>query len=304
MVYWVKMIMGQFSKGGLVEIYFLGKLQHPNLVKLIGYCFDDDLRLLVCEFMSCGSLEKHLFRRGSELLSWDIRMKVALGAAKGLAFLHSADLNVIHRNFKTSHILLDSNYNAKLSGFALARDGPTDDESYVSSPFRGTTGYAAPERLTTGRLNAKCDVYSFGVVLLQILSGRRAIESLNAKCDVYSFGVVLLQILSGRRAIESLNAKCDVYSFGVVLLEILSGRRALDPNMPPEPGFIVEWAKRYLTNKRTVFEVFDTRLDSQHFLKRARKLANLALHCLNDEPKWRPDMEDVVMALESLQESN
>ncbi|XP_037491046.1 probable serine/threonine-protein kinase PBL11 [Jatropha curcas] len=96
------------QQDSLAEINYLEKLQHPNLVKLIGYCFEDDLRLLVCEFMPCGSLEKHLFEMGSAPLSWDMRMKVALGAAKGLAFLHSANVNLIHGDFKASHILLDS----------------------------------------------------------------------------------------------------------------------------------------------------------------------------------------------------
>ncbi|MBA0684470.1 hypothetical protein Goari_026055 [Gossypium aridum] len=99
-----------------------------------------------------GSMENHLFRRGSHFppLSWGIRMKVALGAAKGLAFLHNAKTQVIYRDFKTSNILLDSNYNAKLSDFGLARDGPTGDRSHVSTRVMGTYGYAAPEYLATG----------------------------------------------------------------------------------------------------------------------------------------------------------
>ncbi|KAL3569541.1 hypothetical protein D5086_029431 [Populus alba] len=137
----------------LAEINYLGQFQHPNLVKLIGYCLEDEHRLLVYEFMPRGSMENHLFRRGSHFqpLSWNIRMKVALGAARGLAFLHSADAKVIYRDFKTSNILLDSNYNAKLSDFGLARDGPTGDNSHVSTRVMGTHGYAAPEYLATGQ---------------------------------------------------------------------------------------------------------------------------------------------------------
>ncbi|KAJ6871762.1 receptor-like cytoplasmic kinase 176 [Populus alba x Populus x berolinensis] len=138
----------------LAEINYLGQFQHPNLVKLIGYCLEDEHRLLVYEFMPRGSMENHLFRRGSHFqpLSWNIRMKVALGAARGLAFLHSADAKVIYRDFKTSNILLDSNYNAKLSDFGLARDGPTGDNSHVSTRVMGTHGYAAPEYLATGTI--------------------------------------------------------------------------------------------------------------------------------------------------------
>ncbi|CAD5178321.1 unnamed protein product [Musa acuminata subsp. malaccensis] len=162
----------------LAEVNYLGQLSHPNLVRLIGYCLEDEQRLLVYEFMQRGSLENHLFRRSSTVqpLSWNIRMRVALGAAKGLAFLHSDKAKVIYRDFKASNVLLDSNYNAKLSDFGLAKDGPTGDKSHVSTRVMGTHGYAAPEYLATGHLTTKSDVYSFGVVLLELLSGRRALD--------------------------------------------------------------------------------------------------------------------------------
>ncbi|MED6133658.1 putative serine/threonine-protein kinase pbl10 [Stylosanthes scabra] len=168
----------QGHKEWLAEVNYLGQLSHPHLVKLIGYCLEDEHRLLVYEFMPRGSLENHLFRRGSyfQPLSWCLRLKVALGAAKGLAFLHSAETKVIYRDFKTSNVLLDSNYNAKLSDFGLAKDGPTGDKSHVSTRVMGTYGYAAPEYLATGHLTAKSDVFSFGVVLLEMLSGRRAVD--------------------------------------------------------------------------------------------------------------------------------
>ncbi|KAH9701266.1 putative serine/threonine-protein kinase PBL9 [Citrus sinensis] len=168
----------QGHKEWLAEVNYLGQLYHPNLVKLVGYCLEDDHRLLVYEFMPRGSLENHLFRRGSyfQPLSWNLRLKVALGAAKGVAFLHGAETKVIYRDFKTSNILLDINYNAKLSDFGLAKDGPTGDQSHVSTRVMGTYGYAAPEYLATGHLTAKSDVYSFGVVLLEMLSGRRAVD--------------------------------------------------------------------------------------------------------------------------------
>ncbi|KAL9238774.1 hypothetical protein vseg_013152 [Gypsophila vaccaria] len=160
----------------LAEVNYLGLLYHPNLVRLVGYCLEDEHRLLVYEFMPRGSLENHLFRRGSyfQPLSWNLRMKVSLGAAKGLAFLH--ETKVIYRDFKASNVLLDSNYNAKLSDFGLAKDGPTGDKSHVSTRVMGTYGYAAPEYLATGHLTARSDVYSFGVVLLEMLSGRRAVD--------------------------------------------------------------------------------------------------------------------------------
>ncbi|GAB2216108.1 hypothetical protein Droror1_Dr00023876 [Drosera rotundifolia] len=159
----------------VAEVDFLRQLHHPNLVKLIGYCIEGDQRLLVYEFMNRGSLENHLFRRTIPL-PWTSRMKIALCAAKGLAFLHGNVEPVIYRDFKTSNILLDSDFNAKLSDFGLARAGPQGDKTHVSTRVVGTYGYAAPEYVMTGHLTCKSDVYSFGVVLLEILTGRRAVD--------------------------------------------------------------------------------------------------------------------------------
>ncbi|XP_043704681.1 probable serine/threonine-protein kinase PBL3 [Telopea speciosissima] len=166
----------QGHKEWLTEVNYLGQLHHPNLVKLIGYCLEGENRLLVYEFMPKGSLENHLFRRGAQPVSWAIRIKVAIGAARGLSFLHDAESQVIYRDFKASNILLDAEFNAKLSDFGLAKAGPTGDRTHVSTQVMGTHGYAAPEYVATGRLSAKSDVYSFGVVLLELLSGRRAVD--------------------------------------------------------------------------------------------------------------------------------
>ncbi|KAM6598880.1 hypothetical protein CsatA_018489 [Cannabis sativa] len=238
----------------LTEIDFLGQLKHPNLVRLIGYCLEDDHRLLVYEFMSRGSLDNHLFRRASyfQPLSWSLRIKVALGAAKGLAFLHSDEARVIYRDFKTSNILLDSSYNAKLSDFGLAKDGPANDRSHVSTRVMGTFGYAAPEYMATGHLTAKS----------------------------------------------------DVYSFGVVMLEMLSGKRAVDQNRPSGEHNLVEWAKPYLTSKRKVLQIFDSRIEGQYSVSEALKAVNIAIQCISNEPKYRPTMKEVVKALEHLVESD
>ncbi|KAE8707362.1 Protein kinase 2A [Hibiscus syriacus] len=166
----------QGHKEWLTEVDYLGQLHHPNLVKMIGYCSESENRLLVYEFMPKGSLENHLFRRGSQPLSWAVRLKVSIGAARGLSFLHDLKSQVIYRDFKASNILLDAEFNAKLSDFGLAKAGPTGDRTHVSTQVMGTQGYAAPEYVATGRLTAKSDVYSFGVVLLELLSGRRAVD--------------------------------------------------------------------------------------------------------------------------------
>ncbi|KAL8231804.1 hypothetical protein R6Q57_001582 [Mikania cordata] len=161
------------------EVNFLGRLSHPNLVKLIGYCKEDRDLLLVYEFMQKGSLENHLFRRGSAVqpLSWNLRLKIAIGAARGLAFLHSSDDNVIYRDIKASNILLDGSYNAKISDFGLAKLGPSGGVSHVTTRVMGTYGYAAPEYIATGHLYVKSDVYGFGVVLLELMTGLRALDT-------------------------------------------------------------------------------------------------------------------------------
>ncbi|KAL4566770.1 hypothetical protein LXL04_030893 [Taraxacum kok-saghyz] len=167
------------TSGRIAEVDYLGQFSHPNHVKLIGYCLEDEQRLLVYEFMPRGSLENHLFKSKRILFStvvMESSIKAALGAAKGLAFLHNAKTKVIYRDFKTSNVLLDSNYNAKLSDFGLAKDGPIGHKSHVSTRIMGTYGYAAPEYLATGHLTSKSDVYSFGVVFLEMLSGRRAVD--------------------------------------------------------------------------------------------------------------------------------
>ncbi|OIW00548.1 hypothetical protein TanjilG_24278 [Lupinus angustifolius] len=162
----------------LAEVIFLGQLSHPNLVKLIGYCCEDEHRVLIYEYMARGSVENNLFSKILLPMPWSIRMKIAFGAAKGLAFLHEAEKPVIYRDFKTSNILLDLEHNAKLSDFGLAKDGPVGDKSHVSTRIMGTYGYAAPEYIMTGHLTPRSDVYSFGVVLLELLTGRKSLDRL------------------------------------------------------------------------------------------------------------------------------
>ncbi|CAN6480214.1 unnamed protein product [Victoria cruziana] len=134
----------------LAEVIYLGQLKHPHVVKLIGYCCEEEQRLLVYEFMARGSLENHLFKRFSPSLPWAARLKIAVGAAKGLGFLHGLEKPIIYRDFKASNILLDSDFTAKLSDFGLAKDGPEGEETHVSTRVMGTHGYAAPEYVMTG----------------------------------------------------------------------------------------------------------------------------------------------------------
>ncbi|OEL29311.1 Serine/threonine-protein kinase PBS1 [Dichanthelium oligosanthes] len=170
----------QGNKEFLVEVLMLSLLHHQNLVSLVGYCADGDQRLLVYEYMPLGSLEDHLhdLPPGKKPLDWNTRMKIAAGAAKGLEYLHDkAQPPVIYRDFKSSNILLGEGFHAKLSDFGLAKLGPVGDKSHVSTRVMGTYGYCAPEYAMTGQLTVKSDVYSFGVVLLELITGRKAIDS-------------------------------------------------------------------------------------------------------------------------------
>lgn len=170
----------QGNREFLVEVLMLSLLHHPNLVNLIGYCADGDQRLLVYEYMPMGSLEDHLHDLApeKESLDWNTRMKIAAGAARGLEHLHDkANPPVIYRDFKSSNILLDENFNPKLSDFGLAKLGPVGDKTHVSTRVMGTYGYCAPEYAMTGQLTLKSDVYSFGVVLLELITGRKAIDN-------------------------------------------------------------------------------------------------------------------------------
>ncbi|XP_042016369.1 probable serine/threonine-protein kinase PBL3 [Salvia splendens] len=162
----------------LSEVNYLGRLHHPNLVKLIGYCLEGVDRILVYEFMPGGCLEDLLFTRSKNCpaLSWVRRVRVAVGAARGLCFLHELQPPVIYRDFKASNVLLDSEFNAKLSDFGLAKAGPTQSQTHVTTRVMGTEGYCDPRYIATGKLTVKCDVYSFGVVLLELLTGRPAID--------------------------------------------------------------------------------------------------------------------------------
>ncbi|KAF3527082.1 hypothetical protein F2Q69_00050215 [Brassica cretica] len=157
------------------EVKFLGKFHHPNLVKLLGYCWEENQFLLVYEYLPKGSLENHLFSKG-EALTWDTRLKIAIEAAQGLTFLHNSEKSVIYRDFKASNILLDSNFHAKLSDFGLAKNGPINGFSHVTTRVMGTQGYAAPEYMATGHLYVRSDVYGFGVVLLELLTGLRTLD--------------------------------------------------------------------------------------------------------------------------------
>uniref|UniRef100_A0A0A9CNV1 non-specific serine/threonine protein kinase n=1 Tax=Arundo donax TaxID=35708 RepID=A0A0A9CNV1_ARUDO len=169
----------------LTEMNVLGIVEHPNLIKLIGYCAEErGVRLLVYEYMPNGSVDDHLLSRSTSTLSWPFRLKVALDSARGLKYLHEEmDFQVIFRDLKPSNILLDENWNAKLSDFGLACHGPAEGQTHVSTEVVGTLGYAAPEYLQTGWLTAKSDIWSYGVLLYVLITGRRPVDQNRPKSE-------------------------------------------------------------------------------------------------------------------------
>ncbi|XP_065860315.1 proline-rich receptor-like protein kinase PERK15 [Euphorbia lathyris] len=171
----------QGDKEFLVEVEMLSRLHHRNLVKLVGYYTnrDSSQNLLCYELVPNGSLEAWLHGPlGVNCpLDWDTRMKIALDAARGLAYLHEdSQPCVIHRDFKASNILLENNFNAKVADFGLAKQAPEGRANYLSTRVMGTFGYVAPEYAMTGHLLVKSDVYSYGVVLLELLTGRKPVD--------------------------------------------------------------------------------------------------------------------------------
>ncbi|XP_044481359.1 LOW QUALITY PROTEIN: L-type lectin-domain containing receptor kinase IX.1-like [Mangifera indica] len=166
----------QGKKEYVSEVRIISRLRHRNLVQLYGWCHQQGELLLVYEFMPNGSLDAHLFG-GKATLSWAIRYKIALGLASALLYLHEEwEQCVVHRDIKSSNVMLDSNFNAKLGDFGLARLVDHDSTSQTTV-LAGTMGYLAPECVTTGKASKESDVYSFGVVALEITCGRRPVES-------------------------------------------------------------------------------------------------------------------------------
>ncbi|KAL9997824.1 putative protein kinase RLK-Pelle-CrRLK1L-1 family [Helianthus debilis subsp. tardiflorus] len=163
----------------MIEIDMLSKLCHCNLVSLIGYCYDNNQMILIYEYIPNGTIEHHLHEADTPL-SWIDRLRISIGAAQGLQYLHTGvgtQQGIIHRDVKSSNILLDENMAAKIADFGLSKI-IYEPSSGVITNLKGTFGYLDPEYCSTGKLTKESDVYSFGVVLFELLSGRRAVDSL------------------------------------------------------------------------------------------------------------------------------
>ncbi|KAI3726410.1 hypothetical protein L1987_66207 [Smallanthus sonchifolius] len=161
------------------ELTLLSAIRHENLVPLLGYCCENDQQILIYPFMSNGSLQDRLYGEASKrrALDWPTRLSIALGSARGLSYLHTfSGRSVVHRDVKSSNILLDNSMCAKVADFGFSKYAPQEGDSNASLEIRGTAGYLDPEYYSTQHLSAKSDVFSYGVVLLEIITGREPLN--------------------------------------------------------------------------------------------------------------------------------
>ncbi|GAB2225278.1 hypothetical protein Droror1_Dr00006069 [Drosera rotundifolia] len=167
---------GQGEREFQAEVEIISRVHHKHLVSLVGYCIAGSERMLVYEFVPNNTLEFHLHGKGRPTMTWPTRLKIAIGAAKGLAYLHEDCYpKIIHRDIKAANILLDFNFEAKVADFGLAKLSPEVD-THVSTRVMGTFGYLAPEYAASGKLSDKSDVFSYGIVLLELITGRKPID--------------------------------------------------------------------------------------------------------------------------------
>ncbi|KAJ8486178.1 hypothetical protein OPV22_018663 [Ensete ventricosum] len=235
--------LGQAEKEFRLEVEAIGHVRHKNLVKLLGYCVEGIHRVLVYEYVNNGNLEQwlHGAMRQRGVLSWENRMNVILGTAKALAYLHEAiEPKVVHRDIKSSNILIDGEYNGKISDFGLAKLLGSD-KSHIATRVMGTFGYVAPEYANTGLLNEKSDVYSFGVLVLETVTGRDPVDYGRPANEV-NLVEWLKTMVGSRRAEEVLDPYLEVKPATRALKRtLLVALRCVDPdsNRRPKMGQVV-----------------------------------------------------------------
>nr|ASM47238.1 lysm-containing receptor kinase 4 [Parasponia rugosa] len=260
----VKRMTATKTKEFLAEMKVLCKVHHTNLVELIGYAATDDELFLIYEYAQKGSLRNHLHdlqTKGNTSLSWIMRVQIALDAARGLEYIHEhTKAHYVHRDIKTSNILLDSTFRAKISDFGLAKlVGITSEGESTTTKVVGTFGYLAPEYLSDGRATAKSDVYAFGVVLFEIISGKEA--------TIRTEGVAMKN--PERRSLVSIMLGALKNTSDSMSMSNM--KDYIDPNMMD------------LYPHDCLF-----------------KMAMLAKQCVEDDPMYRPDMKQIVISLSQI----
>lgn len=229
--------IGQAEKEFRVEVEAIGHVRHKNLVRLLGYCVEGTHRMLVYEYVNNGNLEQwlHGAMRQHGSLTWEARMKVLLGTAKALAYLHEAiEPKVVHRDIKSSNILIDEDFNSKVSDFGLAKLLGAG-KSHVTTRVMGTFGYVAPEYANTGLLNEKSDVYSFGVLLLEAITGRDPVDYSRQPQEV-NLVDWLKMMVGSRRSEEVVDPNIEMKpSTRALKRALLTALRCVDPDAEKRP---------------------------------------------------------------------
>ncbi|KAK7271178.1 hypothetical protein RJT34_26857 [Clitoria ternatea] len=203
--------VGQGAKEFKAEVSIIGSIHHVHLVKLKGFCAEGPHRLLVYEYMARGSLDKWIFKNSenSFLLNWDTRYNIAIGTAKGLAYLHEeCEVRIIHCDIKPQNVLLDDNFTAKVSDFGLAKL-MSREQSHVFTTLRGTRGYLAPEWITNYAISEKSDVFSYGMVLLEIIGGRKNYDQWEGSEKAH-FPSYVFKMMEEGKLKEVLDQKIDI----------------------------------------------------------------------------------------------
>ncbi|KAK4406666.1 putative serine/threonine-protein kinase [Sesamum angolense] len=228
---------GQAEREFKVEVEAIGRVRHKNLVRLLGYCVEGAHRMLVYEYVNNGNLEQWLHGDVGPCspLTWDIRMNIILGTAKGLTYLHEGlEPKVVHRDIKSSNILLDRQWNAKVSDFGLAKLIGSE-RSYITTRVMGTFGYVAPEYASTGMLNERSDVYSFGILIMEIITGRNPVDYSRPPGEV-NLVDWLKTMVSNRNAEGVLDPKLpEKPSSRALKRTLLVALRCVDPNAQKRP---------------------------------------------------------------------
>ncbi|GAA0158223.1 hypothetical protein LIER_15307 [Lithospermum erythrorhizon] len=228
---------GQAEREFRVEVEAIGNVRHKNLVRLLGYCIEGVNRMLVYEYVDNGNLEQWLHGaiRQHGAMTWEARLKVLLGTAKALAYLHEAiEPKVVHRDIKSSNILIDHDFNAKISDFGLAKLLDSG-ESHIATRVMGTYGYVAPEYANSGLLNEKSDVYSFGVLVLEAVTGRDPVDYGRPTNEV-NLVEWLKMMVGNRRAEEVVDPNLEVKPTTRALKRaLLVALRCVDPESDKRP---------------------------------------------------------------------
>ncbi|KAK9948936.1 hypothetical protein M0R45_004489 [Rubus argutus] len=234
---------GQAEKEFKVEVEAIGRVRHKNLVRLLGFCAEGAHRMLVYEYVNNGNLEQWIHGDVGPVspLSWEIRMNIILKTAKGLSYLHEGlEPKVIHRDIKSSNILLDKQWNAKVSDFGLAKLIGSE-RSYITTRVMGTFGYVAPEYASTGMLNERSDVYSFGILIMEIITGRNPVDYNQPPGEV-NLVEWLKKMISNREPEKVLDPKLSEKPRSRALKKaLLVALKCVDPNAlkRPKMGHVV-----------------------------------------------------------------